>query len=199
MTVSPLPLSFRREWPHVILAARGTLAALLALAAAVALGLECPFWAAMTALIVIQPTRGLLLEKSYFRLVGTAFGTAAGLLMLLATRSPRSSRCLVNARKLDDDPGAIVEGGLAALVIGRRIQSLRETERREEGAIPSSWALRETALKLAAALLRPDAILAVLEDVSMQLCGSMATAGDSLQFPAPERNFAGGKVRTCPT
>ena len=42
----------------------------------------------MTALIVIQPTRGLLLEKSYFRLVGTAFGAGAGLLILLVTRSP---------------------------------------------------------------------------------------------------------------
>ena len=30
------------------------------------LKLECPYWAAMTALIVIQATHGLLLEKSYF-------------------------------------------------------------------------------------------------------------------------------------
>lgn len=78
----------RHEWPTVALAVRGTFSALLALSAAVALGLECPYWAAMTALIVIQPTRGLLLEKSYFRLVGTAFGAGAGLLILLATRSP---------------------------------------------------------------------------------------------------------------
>ena len=70
------------------MAVRGTLAALLALTAAAALGLECPYWAAMTALIVIQPTRGLLLEKSYFRLVGTAIGAGAGLLILLTTRSP---------------------------------------------------------------------------------------------------------------
>ena len=79
---------FSREWPRIQLAVRGTLAALLALAAAAALGLECPYWAAMTALIVIQPTRGLLLEKSYFRLVGTAIGAGAGLLILLTTRSP---------------------------------------------------------------------------------------------------------------
>lgn len=78
----------RREWPRLLLATRGTLAALMALAAAVALNLECPYWAAMTALIVIQPTRGLLLEKSYFRLVGTAFGAGAGLLILLVTRDP---------------------------------------------------------------------------------------------------------------
>jgi uncharacterized membrane protein YccC len=78
----------RHEWPNLVLAVRGTLAALLALTIAVALGLECPYWAAMTALIVIQPTRGLLLEKSYFRPVGTAFGAGAGLLILLVTRSP---------------------------------------------------------------------------------------------------------------
>lgn len=77
-----------REWPKLLLATRGTLSALLALAVALALHLECPYWAAMTALIVIQPTRGLLLEKSYFRLVGTAFGAAAGLLILLITRTP---------------------------------------------------------------------------------------------------------------
>lgn len=69
-------------------AARGTFAALAALAVAVALKLECPYWAAMTAVIVIQPTRGLLLEKSCFRLMGTAVGSGAGLLMLLASRSP---------------------------------------------------------------------------------------------------------------
>jgi len=37
--------------------------------AAVALEIENPYWAAMTALIVIQPTRGLLFEKSFYRLV----------------------------------------------------------------------------------------------------------------------------------
>jgi uncharacterized membrane protein YccC len=78
----------RREWPTFLLAGRGTLAALLALAVAVALDLECPFWAAMTALIVIQPTRGLLLEKSYYRLIGTAVGSVAGMMMLLSSRSP---------------------------------------------------------------------------------------------------------------
>jgi uncharacterized membrane protein YccC len=83
-----LSLLFRREWPHVILAARGTVAAVAALAIAILLKLECPYWAAMTALIVIQPTRGLLLEKSYYRLVGTAVGSVAGMMMLLSSRSP---------------------------------------------------------------------------------------------------------------
>lgn len=78
----------QREWPRLALAARGTIAAVAALAVAVLLKLECPYWAAMTALIVIQPTRGLLLEKSYYRLVGTAVGSVAGMMMLLSSRSP---------------------------------------------------------------------------------------------------------------
>jgi uncharacterized membrane protein YccC len=90
MTLSPSTL--RRvlsvQLPHLAAAVRGTVAALTALAAAEFLGLACPYWAAMTALIVIQPTRGLLLEKSFYRLLGTVVGSAAGLLLLLCTRSP---------------------------------------------------------------------------------------------------------------
>ncbi|GFE61811.1 FUSC family protein [Geobacter sp. AOG2] len=78
----------RRQRPNFLLAARGTIAALASLAVAVHLHLECPYWAAMTALIVIQPTRGLLLEKSFFRLVGTAMGSIAGMMMLHAASSP---------------------------------------------------------------------------------------------------------------
>ncbi len=78
----------RHEWPLIVLAFRGTLAALAALTVAIALKLECPYWAAMTALIVIQPTRGLLLEKSFYRLVGTAAGSLAGLAMLQTSLSP---------------------------------------------------------------------------------------------------------------
>ena len=78
----------RREWPRIVLAGRGTIAAIAALAVAVLLKLENPYWAAMTALIVIQPTRGLLFEKSFYRLVGTVIGSVAGLLLLLHTKSP---------------------------------------------------------------------------------------------------------------
>lgn len=84
----PLQRLFYHEWPHIVLATRGTIAAIAALAVATILKLECPYWAAMTAIIVIQPTRGLLLEKSYFRLVGTAIGSVAGMMMLLSSRSP---------------------------------------------------------------------------------------------------------------
>ncbi len=74
--------------PRILLATRGTAAALTALVAAIFLQLEYPYWAAMTALIVIQPTRGLLFEKSFYRLVGTVIGSMAGLLLLVHTRSP---------------------------------------------------------------------------------------------------------------
>ena len=88
MMRSRLRRIFSHQRPHIIAALRGTAAALTALAAAGFLGLAYPYWAAMTALIVIQPTRGLLLEKSFYRLLGTVVGSSAGLLFLLYTRSP---------------------------------------------------------------------------------------------------------------
>lgn len=54
-----LHLFFRREWPYIVLAVRGTVAAVASLAVAVLLKLECPYWA-MTALIVIQPLAAVL-------------------------------------------------------------------------------------------------------------------------------------------
>lgn len=48
---------------HLVFATRGTVAALAALGVAIFLKLENPYWAAMTALVVIQPTRGLLREE----------------------------------------------------------------------------------------------------------------------------------------
>jgi uncharacterized membrane protein YccC len=88
MTASALRRFISQQSITVFPAIRGTAAALSALAAAEFLGLACPYWAAMTALIVIQPTRGLLLEKSFYRLLGTVVGAAAGLLLLLTTLSP---------------------------------------------------------------------------------------------------------------
>ncbi|MBJ6749785.1 FUSC family protein [Geomonas anaerohicana] len=72
----------------IVLALRGTLAALTALVVARFLEIENPYWAAMTALIVIQPTRGLIFEKSFYRLVGTVLGSLAALLLLESTSSP---------------------------------------------------------------------------------------------------------------
>lgn len=61
---------------------RTTAAALLALAVAQSLGIHHPWWAAMTVWLVSQPTRGLLLERSLARLVGTICGAFAGALIL---------------------------------------------------------------------------------------------------------------------
>lgn len=95
MTQDSLRRMLHRERPHIMLAVRGTVATLAALSVAVLLKLECPYWAAMTALIVIQPTRGLLLEKSYYRLIGTAVGAMAGMTMLLSSRSPATLTILL--------------------------------------------------------------------------------------------------------
>lgn len=76
------------KWPRLLPALRATAAAVTALVVAHLLRLENPYWAAMTALIVVQPTRTLLFEKSYYRLLGTAIGSAAAWLLLLQTASP---------------------------------------------------------------------------------------------------------------
>ncbi|NTV25218.1 MAG: FUSC family protein [Chlorobiaceae bacterium] len=69
---------------------RNVTAALAAYAIAVAMKLESPYWAAMTAIIVIQPTGGQLLEKSFYRLAGTIAGALGGLMMLTFATSSSS-------------------------------------------------------------------------------------------------------------
>ncbi|RQM44000.1 hypothetical protein EHZ19_31085 [Paraburkholderia bannensis] len=76
----------RRESP-AIFALRTTVAALLAVALARVFGVQHPWWAAMTVWLVAQPTRGLLLERSLARLIGSAVGAAAGAAMLLGLGS----------------------------------------------------------------------------------------------------------------
>lgn len=88
MMPHPLRRLISHQRPHLVFALRGTVSVLAAVAAAAFLKLENPYWAGMTALIVIQPTRGLLLEKSFYRLLGTAAGSLAGLGLLLSTRNP---------------------------------------------------------------------------------------------------------------
>jgi uncharacterized membrane protein YccC len=64
-------------------AIRTTAAALLALAFAQMLDIHHPWWAAMTVWLVAQPTRGLLIERSLARLIGTICGAIAGALILV--------------------------------------------------------------------------------------------------------------------
>ncbi|MFT4189887.1 MAG: FUSC family protein, partial [Comamonas sp.] len=61
---------------------RLALAAWLAFCAATALGLPNAFWAAMPVWVVAQNTRGLLIERGLWRLVGTMVGAAAGFALL---------------------------------------------------------------------------------------------------------------------
>ncbi|PTM93480.1 FUSC family protein [Mycoplana dimorpha] len=63
---------------------RTALAGCLALLVAWLLGLEHPQWAAMTVFSAAQPVRNLLVEKSFFRLVGTIAGTLVGMLLVAA-------------------------------------------------------------------------------------------------------------------
>ncbi|MDE2574021.1 MAG: FUSC family protein, partial [Rhodospirillales bacterium] len=63
-------------------ALRTALTACAALLAAWLMGLEHPQWAAMTVWAASQPTRAMLLEKSFFRAAGTVVGVVAGVLLI---------------------------------------------------------------------------------------------------------------------
>jgi len=62
---------------------RTAIGACIALLLAWALGLEHPQWAAMSVWIAAQPTRGMLLEKSLFRCLGTVAGTVFGVALVM--------------------------------------------------------------------------------------------------------------------
>ncbi len=76
--------------PDTLFALRVAGAAITAFSIAAALGLESPYWAAMTSLVVIQPTRGQLLEKSAFRLLGSTIGSIVGITILVTSTTPGS-------------------------------------------------------------------------------------------------------------
>jgi uncharacterized membrane protein YccC len=80
MNVSPQRPFWRVEGVRASagFAIRTTVAAQVALLSASALGLHNTHWAAMTVWLVAQPTRGLLLEKSFLRVAGTLVGAAVG-------------------------------------------------------------------------------------------------------------------------
>lgn len=63
-------------------ALRLALAAWLAFALAVVLGLDNPFWAAMPVWVIAQPLRGLMIERALYRVVGTLAGAAVGFAIL---------------------------------------------------------------------------------------------------------------------
>lgn len=73
----------RPSRPALAFALRTAAAALAALLAALALGLDNPHWAAMTVWIVAQPTRGMVVSKGLYRLAGTMAGSMAAALIIL--------------------------------------------------------------------------------------------------------------------
>ena len=69
--------------PRLTFGLRTALASCLALLLAWLMGLEHPQWAAMTVWAVSQPVRGMLVEKSLFRALGTVVGTLVGVCLVL--------------------------------------------------------------------------------------------------------------------
>src|SRR6266436_6796849 len=66
-----------------IFAAKTTASGLIALLVAFAFNLDQPYWALLTVFFVAQPQSGLVLAKSFYRIIGTVLG-AAGALVLIA-------------------------------------------------------------------------------------------------------------------
>lgn len=64
-------------------AARLALAAWLAFSIAALLHVQNAYWAAMPIWVVAQPSRGLLMERALYRLLGTLLGTLVGFVVLM--------------------------------------------------------------------------------------------------------------------
>src|SRR5882724_11422954 len=65
-----------------IFAAKTTASGLLALLVAFTFNLDQPKWALLTVFIVAQPQSGLVLAKSFYRIIGTLVGAAGALLLV---------------------------------------------------------------------------------------------------------------------
>ncbi|NVK43346.1 MAG: FUSC family protein, partial [Oceanospirillaceae bacterium] len=88
-TFSTLDFLLRPKQGALVRAGRNTLATLAALLIAMLLGIDSPFWAGMTVLLVAQPNRGQLLGKGLARVAGTLVGALASVgMMHLAQLNP---------------------------------------------------------------------------------------------------------------
>ena len=70
------------RWIPWIFAAKTTASGLLALLVAFTFNLDQPKWALLTVFIVAQPQSGLVLAKSFYRIIGTFVGAAGALLLV---------------------------------------------------------------------------------------------------------------------
>ena len=66
----------------MIFAAKTTASGLIALLIAFTFNLDQPQWALLTVFIVSQPQSGLVLAKSFYRIIGTLIGAAVALLLV---------------------------------------------------------------------------------------------------------------------
>ncbi|MDQ7988558.1 MAG: FUSC family protein [Candidatus Dactylopiibacterium sp.] len=87
MSTSALPW-FALDRAGLLHALRLSGAALLAFAIASMLHVQNAYWAAMPIWVVAQPSRGLLLERAFHRVVGTALGALLGFAILHAAAPP---------------------------------------------------------------------------------------------------------------
>jgi uncharacterized membrane protein YccC len=77
-------------WTPSIFAAKTTVASLLALLIAFTFNLDEPQWTLLTVLIVSQPQQsGLVLAKSFYRIIGTLVGAAVALLLVALAAQER--------------------------------------------------------------------------------------------------------------
>ena len=66
----------------MIFATKTTASGLIALLVAFTFNLDQPQWALLTVFIVAQPQSGLVLAKSFYRIIGTLIGAAVALLVV---------------------------------------------------------------------------------------------------------------------
>src|SRR6266568_9442232 len=70
------------RWIPAIFASKTAASGLLALLVAFAFNLDQPKWALLTVFIVAQPQSGLVLAKSFYRIIGTVVGAAGALVLV---------------------------------------------------------------------------------------------------------------------
>src|SRR3984957_12752757 len=70
------------RWNPGMFAAKTTASGLLALLVAFTFNLDQPKWSLLTVFIVAQPQSGLVLAKSFYRIIGTLVGAAGALLLV---------------------------------------------------------------------------------------------------------------------
>ena len=68
--------------PELTFSVKNYIAAMLALYISMSMGLTRPFWAMLTVFVVAQPLSGAVRSKAVFRLMGTALGACAAIVMV---------------------------------------------------------------------------------------------------------------------